>query len=169
MSLSLSLSLSLDMYIYIYICIYIYRERERDLYISRFSDVILVSVKRTHSFCASRPATQQQKLLHPVCCLRFVSDWTQPLDILSADSECICYYRSNKWCLGNPTLGTNLGQRILAMRTGCIQPLICCGRSNCWTCCFSPDNVEFHPSSGEVFVYNNNYVLFSEIIVGLLQ
>ena len=31
--------------------------------------------------------------LHPVCCLRFVSDWTQPLDILLADSELVCYFR----------------------------------------------------------------------------
>ena len=30
--------------------------------------------------------------LHPVCCLRFVSDWTQPLEILSADSKFMCYY-----------------------------------------------------------------------------
>ena len=57
--------------------------------------------------------------LHPVCCLRFGSDWTQPSDILSADSESVCYNLSTKGCLGNPTLGTNLGQRILAMRTGC--------------------------------------------------
>ena len=54
----------------------------------------------------------------PVRCLRFVSDWTQPLDMLSADHELVCSYLSTKRCLGNPTLGTNLGQHILAMRTG---------------------------------------------------
>ena len=58
-------------------------------------------------------------IIPPVSCLRFVSDWTQPLDILSTDSEFVCYYLSDKGCLGNPTLGTNLGQRILSMRTGC--------------------------------------------------
>ena len=64
--------------------------------------------------------TARHVILHPICCLRFVSDWTQLLDILSADSEFMCYYLANKGCLGNPTLGTNLGQRILAMRTGCM-------------------------------------------------
>ena len=57
-------------------------------------------------------------LVPPVCCLRFLSDWTQPLDVLSADREFMCYYLSKR-CLGNPTLGTNLGQHILAMRTLC--------------------------------------------------
>ena len=33
----------------------------------------------------------------------FVSDWIQPLDILSAGSEFGCYYLSTKGCLGNPT------------------------------------------------------------------
>ena len=60
--------------------------------------------------------TGRERGVHPVCCLGFVSDWTQPLDIISADSECMCYYLSTKRCLGNPTLGTNLTQRILAMR-----------------------------------------------------
>ena len=64
---------------------------------------------------------EASRRVHPVCCLRFASDWTQPLDILNADSEFVCYYLSNKRCLGNTTLGTNLGQRILAMRTGCKQ------------------------------------------------
>ena len=31
-----------------------------------------------------------------VCCLRFVSDWTHPLDILSADSDVFCYYLSKQ-------------------------------------------------------------------------
>ena len=71
-------------------------------------------------------STLLYNILHPVCCLRSVSDWTQPLDILSADSELVCYYLSTKGCLGNPTLGTNLGQRILAMRTGCMTSGRCC-------------------------------------------
>ena len=45
------------------------------------------------------------------------------MDILSADSEFVCYYVSTKGCLGNPTLGTNLGQRILAMRTGYMRSI----------------------------------------------
>ena len=42
------------------------------------------------------------KSLHPVCCLRFVSDRTQPLDILSADREFICYHLSTKRVPGQP-------------------------------------------------------------------
>ena len=62
-------------------------------------------------------------IVHPVCCVGFVSDWTQPVDILSADIEFVSYYLSTKGYLGNPTLGTNLGQRMLAMRTGCMPNL----------------------------------------------
>ena len=36
------------------------------------------------------------RCIHPVCCLRFVSDWTQALDILSAASEFMCYYLSKR-------------------------------------------------------------------------
>ena len=53
--------------------------------------------------------------LHPVHNPRFASFRTQPLEHLSAAVK----LPINKRFLGNPTLGTNLGQRILAMRTGC--------------------------------------------------
>ena len=53
--------------------------------------------------------------LHPVRDPRFASFWTQPLENLSAAVK----LPIKKRFLGNPTLGTNLGQRILAMRTGC--------------------------------------------------
>ena len=42
----------------------------------------------------------QKASLHPVCCLRFVSDWTRPLDILSADIvNCfvITYQQKGAW------------------------------------------------------------------------
>ena len=42
------------------------------------------------------PVRRRKKDMHKICCLRFVSDWTQPLDILSADSELVCYYLSKK-------------------------------------------------------------------------
>ena len=54
----------------------------------------------------------------PVCCPRFVFDWTQPLEILSAETEFVCYYPSTKGCLGIPTLGTNLGQHICLCELG---------------------------------------------------
>ena len=41
-------------------------------------------------------SAQSESAYTQVCCLRLVSDWTQPLDILSADSEFMCYYLSNK-------------------------------------------------------------------------
>ena len=53
-------------------------------------------------------------VLGPVRNPRFGSFRTKPFEILCADSEFMCYYLSTKGCLGNPTLGTNLGQRILA-------------------------------------------------------
>ena len=78
--------------------------------------------------CAQIGVDTRAHRLLPVCCLRFVSDWTKPLDILSADNDCICCYLSNKGCLGNPTPGTNLGQHILSMRIGCRQLVWCLGR-----------------------------------------
>ena len=72
-----------------------------------------------HHYHHHHQSAKRRHAVHPVCCLRFVSGWTHPLDILSPDSELVCYYLSTKRCLVNPTLGTNLGQRILAMRTGC--------------------------------------------------
>ena len=57
-------------------------------------------------------------LIHPVCFLRFVSDWTQPLDILSADSEFVCYYLSTKGSLGNPTLEQILEGEFLLCELG---------------------------------------------------
>ena len=54
-------------------------------------------------------------ILHPVRNPRFASFRTQPLDNLSAVVKLPIKQRF----LGNPTPGTNLGQRILAMRTGC--------------------------------------------------
>ena len=42
------------------------------------------------------------KGIHPVCCLRFLSDRTQPLDILSTDSEFVCYCLSKKKVPGQP-------------------------------------------------------------------
>ena len=51
--------------------------------------------------------------IHPILILRFGYFQTQPLEILSADSV-----HTSLKC--NPTLGTNIGQRILGMRTGCM-------------------------------------------------
>ena len=55
-------------------------------------------------------------ITHPVRNLRFASFRTQPLESLSAAVK----LPMKKRFLGNPTLGTNLGHPILAMRTGCI-------------------------------------------------
>ena len=55
--------------------------------------------------------------LHPVRNPRFASFRTQPLENLSAAVK----LPIKKRFLGNPTLGTNLGSRILATRTGCIS------------------------------------------------
>ena len=99
-------------YIYIYICIYIYIYMYVCVCIYIYIYIYAPPV-------SSRYIDITHYTIPPVCCLRFVSDWTQPLDILSADSEFMCYRLSTKRCLGNPTLGTNLGQRNLAMRTGC--------------------------------------------------
>ena len=52
--------------------------------------------------------------IHPVRNPRFASFRTQPLDNLSAAVK----IPIEKRFLGNPTLGTNPGSRILAMRTG---------------------------------------------------
>ena len=58
--------------------------------------------------------------VHPACCLRFVSDWIGPNPwTFWAQIANLCVITYQKKCLGNPTLGTNLGSRILAMRTGC--------------------------------------------------
>ena len=97
------------MYICIYVCVCIYIYIYIYTLLSWGGLSMFVGCDLPCFFCGQ---------LHPVCCLRFVSDWTQPLEFLSADSEFICYYLSTKRCLGNPTLGTNLGQRILAMRKG---------------------------------------------------
>ena len=124
-------------YIYVYmcicicICIYIYIYTHTHIHIH----IHIHTYRHTYSYTdtdaaaglkassrtptTSGSSTRGEHAVHPVCCLRFVSDWTQPLDILSAESEFVCYCLSTKGCLGNPTLGTNLGQRILAMRTGC--------------------------------------------------
>ena len=61
------------------------------------------------------PDTVSYESIHPVRNPRFVSFRTQPLENLSAAVK----LPIKKRFLGNPTLGTNLGQRILAMRTGC--------------------------------------------------
>ena len=64
--------------------------------------------------------------LHPVRNPRFVSFRTQPLENLSAAVK----LPINRRFLGNPTLGTNLGSRILAMRTGCtcsVPPVVAAG------------------------------------------
>ena len=53
-------------------------------------------------------------MVHPLCCLRFVSDWTQPVDIiLSADSELICYYLSNKGAWATQPLEQILDSELL--------------------------------------------------------
>ena len=52
---------------------------------------------------------------YPIPITRFRSFRTQPLESLSAAVK----LPIKKRFLGSPTLGTNLGQRILAMRTGC--------------------------------------------------
>ena len=57
--------------------------------------------------------------LRPVRDPRFASFRTQPLENLSAAVK----PPIKKRFLGNPTLGTNLGSRILAMRTGCTANL----------------------------------------------
>ena len=62
--------------------------------------------------------------LHPVRNPRFWYFRTQPLEDLSAAVKLPIKQRF----LGNPTLGTNLGSRILAMRTGC-NVVICRSRS----------------------------------------
>ena len=74
--------------------------------------------------CALTLTTVSFLGVHPVRNPRFGSFRTQPLAILSADSEFMCCYLLTKGCLGNPTLGTNLGQQILAMRTGCSAPSV---------------------------------------------
>ena len=99
-----------------------------------WSQAMLVGTMLVWRLCVCRRAVASEcasmkaygKGIHPVCCLRFVSDWTQPLDILSTDSEFVCCYLSKQRCLGNPKVGTNLGQRILAMRTGC-RAMLCHG------------------------------------------
>ena len=73
---------------------------------------------------ASRRPPRLPPLEYTVRNPRFGSFRIQSLDILGTDSEFVCYYLSTKGCLGNPTLGTNLGQRILAMRTGCSSLIV---------------------------------------------
>ena len=60
-------------------------------------------------------------LVHPVCCLRFVSDWTQPLDILSADSEFMCYYLSTKGAWATQPLEQILDSEFLLCELGAEQ------------------------------------------------
>ena len=71
--------------------------------------------------------------LHPVRNPRFWSFRTQPLEICGADSVRISLK-------GKPTLGTNLGSRILAVRTGCngvTANLTCLDRGTCWVLLFT--------------------------------
>ena len=65
--------------------------------------------------------------VHPVRNPRFASFRTQPLENLRAAVKLPIKQRF----LGNPTLGTNLGQRILAMRTVCSShgPVAVCSSS----------------------------------------
>ena len=68
------------------------------------------------SWAPTKPPRGQT--LHPVRNPRFAYFRTQPLENLSAAVKLPIRKRS----LGNPTLGTHLGQRILAMRAGCTKP-----------------------------------------------
>ena len=64
--------------------------------------------------------------VHPVRNPRFASFRTRSLENLGAAVKLPIKQRF----LGNPTLGTNLGSRILAMRTGCtMMSVVCSSRS----------------------------------------
>ena len=54
---------------------------------------------QTHEYESEQKGHIRKRTIHPVCCLRFVSDWTQPLDILSAGSEfvVITYRQKGAW------------------------------------------------------------------------
>ena len=56
--------------------------------------------------------------IHPVCCLRFVSDWTQPLDILSANRESVCYYLSKRGAWATQPLEQILNSEFLVWELG---------------------------------------------------
>ena len=88
------------MHVYIYIYIYVYKGLSGLLW------------SGYHSPLSKKTCVRQ---VHPVRNPRFASFRTQPLENLSAAVE----LPVTKRFLGNPTLGTNLGSRILAMRTGC--------------------------------------------------
>ena len=81
--------------------------------------------------CACRALRHREDpyKVHPVRNPRFASFRTQPLENLSAAVKLPIKTRF----LGNPTLGTNRGSRILAMRTGCIT--FSDGSRYC-SCCF---------------------------------
>ena len=94
-------------YIYIYIYIY-YRSLSLSLY-------IYIYIYIYGEFGAVSGPRGPRLAVSPIRVTRFSSLWTQPLENLSAAVK----LPIPKRFLGNPTLGTNLGQRILAMRTEC--------------------------------------------------
>ena len=114
------------MYVCMYVCIYIYIyiHTSHSLYIY----IYIYMHERDSTLCgesALRTSVLSSTRLHPVRNPRFASFRTQPLENLSAAVKLPIKYIF----LGNPTLGTNLGQRILAMRTGCtpLQASFMCG------------------------------------------
>ena len=106
-------------YIYTYICVYTY------IYIYIYTHTnyiyIYIYVAVEKGLVAARGHVEREVLLsyytilHPIRNPSFASFRTQPLENLSATVK----LPIKKRFLGNPTLGTNLGSRILAMRTAC--------------------------------------------------
>ena len=130
-------------YIYIYTCIYIYIYILCYMYVSLYSIIIIIiiiiiSVIRgklgDEARIRCRPPGELQgevqRDLHPIRNPRFASFRTQPLESLERRRQTTYQKRF----LGNPTLGTNLGQRILAMRTGCTIITITMISAMCYHC-----------------------------------
>ena len=139
-------------YIYIYIYIYIYtgtnvskrsRLQHTTVYYDRITKlygiivhcitschimlqyiIVCYNQLSTNSTNDNHNQTYAYIYIYTVCCLRFVSDGTQPLDILSADSEFVCYYLSKKGAWATQPLEQILDGELLLCELGVYYSIV---------------------------------------------
>ena len=112
-----------NVYIYIYIHIYTYTYLSLSIYIYIYMEDEAEATRQLIAAAARHPSAPflahgASSLLHPIRILSFRSFRTPPLANLTP-------LPIKQRFLGNPTLGTNLGSRILGMRIGCTHPASC--------------------------------------------
>ena len=131
------------MYVYVRVCIYIYIY----IYIIYIYIYIYVSIYTSREALAalpppskgalafSRRSAAKQPMLHYIlfCSILFYKIWTGGKRTLG--QSCAITYQ--KWVSGQPNAWTNLGQRILGMRTGCMMSQVTFLSPGLGSCSFS--------------------------------